>query len=153
MTTIFTDGSCYYKTKQGGIGVYIIHEDKTEQYFSKGYNNTTITRMEMKAVLEAMKLIEDKSKDITFYLDSEFVVKSLTIGWLESWQRMNFQTCKNPDLWLQIVQEKSKFTGKLIWKHTRGHRKDLDNSIAYGNATADILCQYNSHLEYEQDLK
>jgi ribonuclease HI len=153
MIQVFTDGSCYNKTKQGGCAYYIIHENNTEQFFSKGYNNTTISRMEMRAVLEAMKVIKDKTKNITFYCDSEFVVNSFNKGWLDSWQRMSFVTCKNPDLWKEIVKEKQKFADKLIFEHTKGHRKDLDNPIALGNSICDVLCQYNSFDNYEIDLK
>lgn len=153
MTTIFTDGSCNVKSKLGGIGIYIIKETGEENYISKGYFNTTISRMEMRALLEGFKSIEDKTKDVIFYLDSEFIVKSLTIGWFKSWKKNNFLTVKNNDIWLLIDKEISKFTGKITIKHTKGHRKDLDNPIAYGNATADILADYRSFKEYKQDLK
>jgi ribonuclease HI len=123
MITVFIDGSCYVKTMLGGSAAYIIYEDGTEQFFSKGYEKTTISRMEMRAILEAMKIIKDKTKDVTFYSDSEFIVNSLTKGWLETWERQNFVMTKNRDIWEYIIKEKKKFKGKLIFNHLRGHQK------------------------------
>jgi ribonuclease HI len=144
MITIFTDGSCFAKhaEKLGGIGIYIIYDDNTEEFLSKGYKNTSIARMEMTAILEAMKHIKDKSHLITFYSDSEFIVKSFNQGWLTRWQKEYFTGVKNSDIWLQIIEEKFKFTGQLIFKHTKGHNKNPDSFIAFGNNVADLLCSW-----------
>ena len=155
MITIFTDGSCYarHAEKLGGIGIYIIYDDNTEEFLSKGYKNTSIARMEMTAILEALKHIVDKSQLITFYSDSEFIVKSFNQGWLTRWQKEYFTGVKNSDIWLQITEEKSKFTGQIIFQHTNGHRMDLDDPIALGNNICDLLADYKNFFKVRVKIK
>ena len=60
---IYTDGSAHYKDKMGGLGVYIkfgTGSNIKEKIISKGYSNTTNNRMELRAVIEAMKAIKLK---------------------------------------------------------------------------------------------
>lgn len=69
--TIFTDGSCYWKIKKGGIGVYMIC-DGEETFISKGYKKTTIGRCEMRALLTAIQsLRKDIPISATVYSDSQ----------------------------------------------------------------------------------
>lgn len=149
--TIFCDGSCYWKTKKGGIGVYMIYDDD-EFFISKGYKKTTIGRCEMRAFLTA---IQSLRKDIpitaTVYSDSQYVVKGLTEN-LRNWIDNNWKGCANIDLWKKIVEElneRKKLRVRIKWHP--GHRKELDNPIVYGNAVADVLADYKNFTEYELD--
>lgn len=96
---IWTDGSCYYKDRIGGWGAVIIVGGskgiKIELSGSK--SNTTSNRMELTAVLMALKSIKTASH-ITVYSDSMYVVKGIHArGWFRE-----INTPKNADLWKKM---------------------------------------------------
>ena len=143
----YTDGSCNVKTRNGGAGVYILIDGK-EKFISIGYNETTISRMEMTAVLLAIKEFpENISGELLIYSDSQFVVNSFNKGWLKSWILSDFENRVNSDIWREIVLElinRPKMIFKIV--HTRGHQSDISNDINYGNSVADILANYKNFL-------
>ena len=49
--TIYTDGSCYWKTREGGFAVYFKDQNKA---LSQGWTNTSTDRMEIMGVLIRM---------------------------------------------------------------------------------------------------
>lgn len=152
--TVFTDGSCYYKTRQGGIGVYIIDNKGKEYFYQKGYCDTTISRCELRAFLTALILL-DKEKNIlaTIYSDSQYVVNN-TLNNLRQWFFNDWKGCENADLWKKIKEQldrKRNLRIKLHW--IKGHSKDLTNEINYGNTVADMLANYKQFTEYETDIK
>ena len=66
--TIWTDGSCTTKgDRRGGYGVYCVYDD-TEITVRHGFWNTTTSRMEMMALLEAVSMINPiVPTDVTVY--------------------------------------------------------------------------------------
>lgn len=58
--TIFCDGSCYWKLRKGGSGVYIQWNDN-EYFIQQGYENTTISRCELRAILLALNALNNKN--------------------------------------------------------------------------------------------
>lgn len=77
--TVFTDGSCHNQLKTGGWAS-IIFLGK-EKITLKGHEaDTTHHRMELMAVLEAMRFLEKKNylrQSIIIYSDSQYVVDLL----------------------------------------------------------------------------
>ena len=65
---IFTDGACSGNPGPGGWGAILRHKD-TEKELSGGERETTNNRMELTAVIEALKALKKKC-DITLYTDS-----------------------------------------------------------------------------------
>ena len=77
---IFTDGSCYWKIRKGGIGVYIQCDGK-EYFISKGYSNTTISRCELRAFLSALEAVnKSEPSNVTIWSDSEYVVNGTKLS-------------------------------------------------------------------------
>jgi ribonuclease HI len=152
--TAYTDGSAITTGERlGGIGAYIKYNNK-EYFISKGYKNTTISRMEQLAILAAIKKVPvDIESQLTIYSDSQFICKSFNEGWLENWQLDNFVGRKNADIWRDMVNEiyNKRRLMKFEIIHTRGHLKDLNNPIVYGNAIADLLANYRIHKTYFDD--
>ena len=130
---IYTDGSAYHKDRVGGIGIYITYKGE-EWCLSRGYKNTTNNRMELRAVIESMKLIEDKSIPVTIYSDSEYVINIFN-SWLFNWESEGFVDKKNVDLLKQACIEYRKFLDidniEFVW--CKGH------SGIEGNELADML--------------
>lgn len=150
---IFTDGSCYSKHPQklGGCGVYIQWKDK-EFGLAKGFKNTTIDRMEIRAILMALKSIKkDMSCTATFYIDRQNVANTFKKKFID-WQTGNFHDIINYDLWDQVFKEVNthkKLRIKVNW--IPSHQKDIENSIVLGNLIADHLADYKEHEFYEND--
>ena len=148
--TAFTDGSCYYKTKLGGYGVYIKNGEE-ETFFQKGFENTTISRMELRGVIVALQKIVDKNSLVKIYCDSEYVVKSITEMRLWYWEKIDWFGVKNSDLMKLFLCEISKFKFRPELIHVKGHQKDLSNDLVYGNNVADLLADYKQFQEREYD--
>lgn len=141
----WTDGSCNVKNKLGGIGSYIICENK-ETYISKGYSNTTVSRMELRAIIQTLQLITDKDCQVIITSDSQYTVNSIEKGWLLNWENEGFVARLNSDLWKLFLLEYRKFKIKPKFIHCRGHQGIYENEVA------DRLCDYKQFKEFEKDL-
>lgn len=152
MISIFTDGSCYYKSGQGGAGAYIISGEK-EFFISEGFKSTTISRMEGMAVYLAIKSLKEGIEDtVNVYSDSEYIVKSFTEKRLDRWVKSGFVGVKNVDMWRAILNEISMRPNiKFAFRHVRGHESDIDNPITFGNNVADRLADYKLKKIYKED--
>lgn len=149
---IFTDGSCNYKNKIGGLGVYF--DTNPTKYISKGFYNTTVGRMEVTALYYALKNCPMSRVDVTVYSDSQYVVRSIMERWVYGWEMKNFKICKNGDLWVKVVREiRKRPLMNLELKHIKGHQKDLENELVFGNTIADLLADYKRHKIYHKDLE
>lgn len=151
--TIFTDGSCYAKhpEKLGGYGTYMLWGDK-EYGLRQGYKNTTISRMELRAILYALKAIKkDVRVTAILYSDSQYAVNMIKEkGFL--WKQGLLNGFENFDILDEIFKEidaHKKLRLKLHW--IPGHRKRLDDPIVVGNFIADFLADYKNQETYLDD--
>ena len=121
MITIYTDGASVGNPGPGGWGAIIIDDDDTVREIGGGETHTTNNKMELTAVIRALKSIS--TSEAVIYTDSEYVLKGIT-EWIHRWQQKNWKTAGrkpvlNQDLWqelLTLTQDK-----KLNWKLVRGH--------------------------------
>ena len=148
--TIYTDGSCNWRTRVGGLGVYIRYKDR-EFFYKKGYKNTTIDRCELRAILYAITFVKvDCRCTVELFVDRQNLVNTLKDKYIE-WQQNNKYNGANQDLWIQVFQEiqrRPKMTLKVRW--IRGHQ-NLDSIDVIGNTIADNLASYKEFTEYELD--
>jgi len=118
--TIYTDGCSLGNPGKGGYcGIlrYEVNETLHERIVSGGVRDTTNNRMELMAVIEAVKSLKTPC-DIEIYSDSTYVVRGIS-EWLVNWQKRNFREVKNPDLWKEYLLVSQKHKIKCIW--VRGH--------------------------------
>ena len=123
---VYTDGSSRGNPGPGGYG--IVMEQKGSNYFkefSEGFRKTTNNRMELLAVVEALKKIKKDNQKIIVYTDSKYVVNSVEKKWVFAWQKNNFKKKKNIDLWLEFLKEYKKHIVKLKW--IKGHNDHPQN--------------------------
>ncbi len=123
---VYTDGSSRGNPGPGGYG--IVMEQKGSNYFkefSEGFRKTTNNRMELLAVVEALKKIKKNNQKIIIYTDSKYVVNSVEKKWVFAWQKNNFKKKKNIDLWLEFLKEYKKHSVKLKW--IKGHNDHPQN--------------------------
>jgi ribonuclease HI len=125
--TIYTDGACSGNPGKGGWAAVII-EDKNEKTISGSEPLTTNNRMELSAVINALK--EVGSAELDIYTDSKYVKNGIE-SWIKNWKINGWMTAakqpvKNKDLWLELdtlVSEKV-----IGWKWVKGHSNDHYNT-------------------------
>lgn len=122
---IYTDGACKGNPGIGGWGAIMIFGDKTKEI--NGYApDTTNNRMELTAVIEALKAIK-RHCEIIIYTDSQYVQRGMT-EWLEGWFKKNWKNVKNPDLWQELAKLAAQYS--IEWRWVRGHSGDKYNERA-----------------------
>lgn len=136
---IYTDGACSKNPGKGGWGAVLLckHHEKRMSGFAQ---ETTNNRMEMQAVIEALKAIK-KSSEITIYTDSKYVQNGIC-EWIHSWKKNGWKGAskkpvKNVDLWKMLDEESQKH--KIEWRWVKGHNGDKYNEIADQLATSAII--------------
>jgi ribonuclease HI len=105
---IFTDGSCQvHQKKLGGWGAVLIYKEIKKEIFGGEYN-TTNNRMEIRAVIEALKIIKTTHIPIEVYSDAEYVVRCFIEGWYHKWLLNGWKSSKskvkNVDLWKELIE-------------------------------------------------
>ena len=130
---IYTDGACSGNPGKGGWGVYL-KIDNEEIQLNGAKDNTTNNRMELTAVIEALKYLKCKS-NINLFTDSKYVMQGIK-EWIHNWKKNNWKTSKrepvkNKELWIEL--DKLVSLHNIQWKWVKGHSGD------YGNERADYL--------------
>ena len=125
---IYTDGACIGNPGKGGWAAIII--EPTGEREIVGYEkSTTNNRMELKAVIEALKEIEINSQ-ISLFSDSKYVIDGIT-KWIKNWKINDWKTTnkkeiKNLDLWMDLDKLTSKF--QITWNWVKGHSTNEYNN-------------------------
>jgi len=83
--TIYTDGACSGNPGPGGWGAVLLYRDQSKE-ISGGEEVTTNQRMELKAVIEALKSLKVKEWNVTIYSDSAYFINAIKQDWLSRWQ-------------------------------------------------------------------
>ncbi len=127
---IWTDGACKGNPGWGGWGA-LLRQGRHEKTLFGGQADTTNNRMELLAVIEALKALK-RPCQVVVHTDSQYVQKGMT-QWLANWKRRDWRTAdkkpvKNADLW----QELDELVGRheVTWKWVRGHAGDAGNEMA-----------------------
>ena len=128
--TIYSDGACKGNPGPGGWGALLIWRNQEKELFG-GQANTTNNRMEMLAVIEALKLLK-RPCQVNLYTDSQYVMKGMT-EWLAGWKTRQWLTAakkpvKNSDLWQQMDALSQHH--QIHWHWVRGHQGDAGNERA-----------------------
>ncbi|MBS1611146.1 MAG: ribonuclease HI [Bacteroidetes bacterium] len=124
--TIYTDGAARGNPGPGGYGVILMSGNHHKE-LSQGYIHTTNNRMELRAVIAGLEALKKKGLSITIYSDSQYVINSVTKGWLDNWIATNFKGGKkNKDLWLLYKELSRGHTIKFVW--VKGHADNPYNN-------------------------
>ena len=129
---IYTDGACKGNPGPGGWGVYLRSGDVEKDLFG-GEAQTTNNRMELTAVIEALKALK-RPCQVQMYMDSEYVRKGIT-EWLPGWKARGWKTAakqpvKNVDLWQALDGLVSAGGHDIDWRCVKGHAGDPGNERA-----------------------
>lgn len=120
--SIYTDGACSGNPGSGGWAA-ILKYNNIEKVLSGYCPNTTNNRMELFAVIFALKSIKEKCI-VNIYSDSAYVIDAMNKKWIKNWQSKNWKTAsnepvKNIDLWEDLIFYSSKHV--VNWFKVKGH--------------------------------
>jgi ribonuclease HI len=134
---IYTDGGCSGNPGPGGWAYVMVRKtfqgDAVVTEARGGEKNTTNNRMELLAVISALKALENLAREAksaqaiprqaVVYTDSQYVQKGIT-EWIHTWKRNNWRTSdkkpvKNQDLWTELDALAGKLA--LSWEWVKGH--------------------------------
>jgi ribonuclease HI len=149
---IYTDGSSRGNPGPGGYG--IILEDCSSGFikeYAKGFKLTTNNRMELLAVIDALKKLKKEPLKIIVYTDSKYVINPVEKKWLDNWKKKGFKNKKNVDLWLEFLplQEKHNIQYKWIKGHNDHPQNERCDKLAVGASKKENLFDdkgYNNNL-------
>jgi len=131
---IFADGACSGNPGPGGWGAILrtraakgVHEKE----ICGGAHATTNNRMELTAVIEALRQLKRPVR-ARVHTDSQYVQKGIS-EWIHAWKLRGWRTAgrqavKNEDLWRSLDAEASRHELEWIW--VRGHAGHIDNERA-----------------------
>ena len=113
----YTDGSCLKNPGEGGWATVILNNNEVEYLVYGGEDFTSNNRMELKAVIETLKL-HNTTDLITIHTDSMYVIKCAN---------GEFKRKKNIDLWEEYDKVSYNKNIKYIW--VKGHNGNKFNEI------------------------
>jgi ribonuclease HI len=121
---IFTDGAAKGNPGNGGYGV-VMRLGTFVKEFSQGFRLTTNNRMELLAVIIGLESLKTSEFKIKVYSDSKYVIDSINLKWVFSWEKKNFKGKKNEDLWRRFLKVYSLYNIEFFW--VKGHNGHPEN--------------------------
>lgn len=127
---IYTDGACKGNPGPGGWGALLRYGAQEKELFG-GEENTTNNRMELMAVISALRVLT-RPCHIALYTDSKYVKDGITL-WIQNWKKNGWKTAekkpvKNADLWIALDQARKQHC--IDWHWIKGHNGHLFNERA-----------------------
>ena len=138
---IYSDGACSGNPGPGGWGAVLrCQHPPAEREISGGEDHTTNNRMELTAIIEALRSLREPCR-VSVFTDSQYVANAFRQNWIDRWQRNGWKTSarkpvKNHDLWLQLLE--SMAAHQVEWRWLKGHAGHPENERADALATAAI---------------
>ena len=124
MIVIYTDGGCSGNPGPGGWAYAAYKDGVALSSSSGGSAMTTNNKMELTAVINALKFALDlREKEIEIRTDSQYVKNGIS-SWIFSWKKKGWRTAggdpvKNKELWIELDALNSKL--KATWTWVKGH--------------------------------
>lgn len=119
---VYTDGACSGNPGPGGWGAILSWNGK-ERELSGGEARTTNNRMEMKAVIEALKALNRPCK-VSVNSDSALIINAFQQRWVDGWMRRGWlkadkKPVENQDLWKELLEAMEPH--QVQWVKVKGH--------------------------------
>ena len=129
MIKIYTDGACSGNPGRGGWAAIIINGNNIEKISGRS-ENTTNNRMELIAVISALKFTKDQNLEI--YTDSKYTkdgIEKWIINWKKNgWKNASKKPVKNSELWKELDEMVNYHD--ISWFWVKGHSNHRENDIA-----------------------
>jgi len=127
---VFTDGACSGNPGPGGWGWAVAPDGEPSS--SGGEADTTNQRMEVYAVLDAIRTLAADGTPIEIVSDSTYVVNCFRDRWWVKWERNGWKNSKkqpvaNTDLWKPLIELVKR--ADVTWRWVKGHSGDPMNDL------------------------
>jgi ribonuclease HI len=127
-TIVYTDGACLGNPGPGGWAWAV----PRGAFASGAAVRTTNQRMEIQAVLEGLRVLDDPN-GVQVFSDSTYVVNCFRDRWWEGWLRRGWvnsarKPVANRDLWEPLV-ELVRARENVLFSWVKGHSGDLMNDF------------------------
>ncbi|MDR1139104.1 MAG: ribonuclease HI [Rickettsiales bacterium] len=131
---IYTDGACSGNPGPGGWAAIMIHKNESifiKKRISGGEENTTNNKMELKAVINGLKMLKISCK-VILHTDSLYVKKGIT-EWINKWKINGWKTAdkkavKNMELWQELDEVAVQHV--IDWRWVKAHDGNVHNEEA-----------------------
>ncbi len=115
-------GACSGNPGKGGWGAVLVYGNK-EKEISGAASDTTNNRMELTAVIEALKMLKEPCM-VTVTTDSKYVCDAVNKEWVYSWREKGWKKADrkpalNVDLWEKLLALLEIHKVEFVW--VRGH--------------------------------
>ena len=146
---IYTDGACKGNPGPGGWGVLLRSSSGQEKELFGGELGTTNNRMELLAVIEALRALK-RPCSVALYLDSEYVRKGIT-EWIHGWKARGWRTAtkqpvKNADLWQQLDLLAHRLRGDIKLFRRLAQRPVTDDGMKHAQGVQRRQTGFRCHL-------
>ena len=124
---LFSDGACSGNPGPGGYAT-ILRYGETVKEISGCEPRTTNNRMELRAVIEGLRLLKRPCR-VRVVTDSNYVVKGMT-RWIHAWVARHWINSEkkpvlNRDLWEELLALSK--IHRIEWQWVRGHKGHREN--------------------------
>ncbi|MDR2089708.1 MAG: ribonuclease HI [Clostridiales Family XIII bacterium] len=141
---IYTDGACsgnQHKANIGGWGAILEYAGHEKELFG-GEANTTNNRMEMTALLAALRTLKKPDLHVRVFADSAYLLNCFRNKWYMNWRRNDWKTSKkepveNRDLWEHLLEFLN--IHKISFFKVKGHVNPNGNDAALRAAYGKFL--------------
>jgi ribonuclease HI len=132
---VFTDGACSGNPGPGGWGA-LLQWNGREKELSGGARHSTNNRMEMRAVIEALKAL-NKPCRVKIHSDSALIINCFKQNWINGWikrgwKKSNKKPVENQDLWKEMLTAMQPHD--VDWIKVKGHSGNPRNERVDGLA-------------------
>ena len=130
MIVIYTDGGCSGNPGPGGWAFVVNGDRDIVEYRSGGEKETTNNKMELTAVINALKYAKSNGeRDVVILTDSQYVKNGIT-QWIFSWKKNGWRTSgkspvKNMEYWVELDALNQEMN--VNWQWVKGHSGILGN--------------------------
>ena len=139
---IYTDGACSGNPGKGGWAAILVYGNNEKELVG-GCEETTNNRMELSAVIEALKALKEPC-EVYLTTDSKYVCDSITKGWVYNWEKNNWKKADkkpalNVDLWKALLPLLENH--KVTFNWVKGH-----NGHPYNERCDELAVNYYKNL-------
>jgi ribonuclease HI len=126
---IYTDGACSGNPGPGGWAALLQWNDQ-EKIISGGSEKTTNNRMEMTAIIEALKALKWPCR-VKIHSDSALIINTFNQNWINGWIRRGWKKANkdpviNQDLWEMMLAAMKPH--EISWIKVKGHANNERNN-------------------------
>ena len=129
---VYTDGSCINNGKKGskaGIGIFFGNEDKRNVSRKLNLDRVTNNVAELSALIEALDILKNESRDVIIYTDSKYCILCCTSYGdkqrLKDWS----DNIPNKDLVMEVYN-KYREKDNIRLEYVMGHSNIYENEMA-----------------------